>query len=136
MPFITWQASLNTGVESIDSQHKVLVRIINDLAKANAAGEGHTVLVGIFNDLVDYTHTHFNDEESLMKEHDYDDFSEHRAEHRRFTDQIEMHAQRFEAGSLKVDDNLLTYLKSWLLTHIMSTDRGYIPTFEDAGLLS
>jgi hemerythrin-like metal-binding protein len=134
MPLITWGKKLEVGIGIIDSQHRRLVDLINQLDKATEEGRGNEVVGETLKGLIDYTHTHFRTEEDLLKEHDYEDYDLHRREHRIFTDQIEIYRDRLNAGSLRISSNVMGYMRGWLLTHIGSSDRAYIRTLKDAGV--
>jgi hemerythrin-like metal-binding protein len=134
MPLITWGKKLEVGIGIIDSQHRRLVDLINQLDKATEEGRGNEVVGETLKGLIDYTHTHFRTEEDLLKEHDYEDYDLHRREHRIFTDQIEIYRDRLNAGSLRISSNVMGYMRGWLLTHIGSSDRAYIRTLKDGGV--
>ena len=134
MPLITWGPKLEVGIEIIDSQHKRLVNLINKLDEATKEGRGAEVVAETLKGLIDYTHTHFTTEQELLKEHNYEDYKLHCREHRIFTDQIEIYRDRLDAGSLRISDDVMGYMRGWLLTHIGSSDRAYIKTLKDAGV--
>ena len=134
MALITWGKKLEVGIGIIDSQHRRLVNLINQLDKAIEEGRGNEVVADTLKGLIDYTHTHFRTEEELLKEHDYEDYDLHCREHRIFTDQIEIYRDRLDAGSLRISSNVMGYMRGWLLTHIGSSDRAYIRTLTDAGV--
>jgi hemerythrin len=133
MALVTWGPSLEIGVRTIDSQHKRLVDLINQLDDAQKQGRGNEVIRETLDGLVDYTHTHFRTEEDLLKKHDYD-LAFHRREHRIFTDQIEIYQHRYSAGSLRITDDVMRYIHGWIVTHIGTSDRAYIETLKDAGV--
>ena len=134
MPLITWGPKLEVGIGIIDSQHRRLVKMINDLDQAINDNRAAEILGKTLKGLVDYTHTHFRTEEDLLKEHDYEDYALHCREHRIFTDQIEIYRDRLDAGSLRLSDEVMGYMRGWLLTHIGSSDRAYRSTLLDAGV--
>ena len=134
MALITWGPSLEIGIGIIDSQHRRLVDLINELHEAIEKGRGNAVVGETLKGLADYAQTHFRTEEELLKKHGYDDLDLHCREHHIFTDQVQIYQVRFEAGSLKISDSVLGYLRGWLVTHIGSSDRDYIPTLKDAGV--
>ena len=105
MPLITWTPKLETGIAIIDSQHKRLVDIINELDEARKAGRSNEVLGAMLEELVEYTFTHFRVEEKLMENHQYEQLDEHRGEHRIFTDHIEMERSSFDGGSGQILPN-------------------------------
>ncbi len=134
MPLITWGPKYETGLNVIDVQHRGLVDLIYKLNDSLEEDRGADVMAGVFDDLLQYVHVHFRDEENLMKVHEYDDFPEHSRQHDIFTSQMEMYRESFQDGSKVVSADLLEYLRSWLLTHITSTDRGYISLFKEVGI--
>lgn len=133
MPLITWGPQLETGIASIDAQHKRLVDIINKFSDAVTEGRKNEELGAIFDELVAYTETHFTFEEKLMESHGYEEIVEHRREHRIFTDQIKMDRDNFKAGVWECEDRLMDYLRGWLVNHIQASDRAYVPTLTEAG---
>jgi hemerythrin-like metal-binding protein len=134
MALITWGPKLEIGIGIVDSQHRRLVDLINQLNEAIEGGRGVAVVGETLEGLIDYTHTHFRTEEDLLKEHNYEDYDLHRREHRIFTDQIEIYRDRLDAGSLRISSEVMEYMRGWLLTHIGSSDRAYIRTLKDAGV--
>ena len=134
MPLITWGPQLDTGIAIIDSQHKRLVDIINELNDAVTAGRSDEIMGAILDELIAYTETHFSVEEKLLSSHDYDDLENHRKEHRVFTDQIKMDRDNFHSGVKQVEERMMRYLRGWLLNHIQASDQAYVPTLKQAGL--
>jgi hemerythrin-like metal-binding protein len=134
MALITWGPTLEVGIGIIDSQHRRLVDLINQLDTAQEEGRGNEVVGETLKGLIDYTHTHFRTEEELLEKHSYEDYDLHLREHKIFTDQIEIYLDRFNAGSLRISGNVMAYMRSWLLTHIGSSDRAYTRTLKDAGV--
>ncbi len=134
MALITWGPKLEIGIGIIDSQHRRLVNLINQLHEAIQEGRGSEVVGETLKGLIDYTHTHFRTEEELLKEHNYEDYALHCREHRIFTDQIEIYRDRLDAGSLRLSDEVMGYMRGWLLTHIGSSDRAYRSTLKNAGV--
>jgi hemerythrin-like metal-binding protein len=134
MPLITWGPKIEVGIEIIDSQHRRLVDMINELNDAMEGGRGGKAVGSTLKGLIEYTHTHFQTEERLLKEHDYEEYALHCREHRIFTDQVEIYQDRFNAGFLDISSNVMSYLRGWLLTHITSSDRAYVRTLKDAGV--
>ena len=134
MPLITWGPKLEIGIGIIDSQHRRLVNLINQLDEAIAEGRGSEVVGETLKGLIDYTHTHFRTEQELLKENNYEDYALHCREHRIFTDQIEIYRDRLSAGSMRISSDVMGYMRGWLLTHIGSSDRAYIRTLKDAGV--
>ena len=135
MPLITWGPQLETGIAIIDSQHKRLVDIINEMNDALVEGRSDEIMSAIFDELVDYTETHFKVEEKLLASHDYEDFENHRREHRVFTDQIKMDRDNFNAGVWQLDQRMMDYLRGWLMNHIQVSDQANFIANVSTGLI-
>jgi hemerythrin len=134
MPLITWSPRLDTGIAIIDSQHKRLVDIINQLNDALETGRSKEIMGAIFDELIAYTETHFGIEEKLMESHNYEDLEEHRRAHRAFTEQIRMDRYNFGVGAWSYEEKLKDYLRGWLVNHIAASDQAYVPTLKEAGV--
>jgi hemerythrin-like metal-binding protein len=134
MPLITWGPQLEFGINTIDSQHKRLVNMINKLDDAMKGGRGGQEVASTLEGLVEYTHTHFRAEEELLKDNGYEDYDLHCREHRIFTDQIEIYRDRVNAGFMDISKDVMSYMRGWLLTHIGNSDRAYVGTLKGAGV--
>ena len=134
MAAIDWTARLETGIETIDKQHRRWVGMYNDLDSAVQEGREQQALGEVLEALVEYSSYHFRTEEALMEHAEYDaeELELHRREHRVFTDQIVLYRDRTAAGFQRVTPEVVAYLRDWLVTHITATDRGYIRAIKDA----
>lgn len=122
MALIPWKEQYNTGVELIDSQHRNLVNIINELHEAREHGSVQQALNEVLPRLVDYTVYHFNSEEAYMEEHGYANLEKHRESHQLFKEQIlEIVDHEYDEQVYSLD-MLSMYLKMWLLQHILVDD--------------
>jgi hypothetical protein len=65
MTFIAWEQKYNTGIKEIDTQHKRLVDIINELYDARHSQSSQAVLNVILSRLIDYAEYHFDFEEAI-----------------------------------------------------------------------
>ena len=119
---IQWDESLSMGIPSIDVEHKQLVHAANDLACAIVDGEGAVNLKVFFDKLLDYTNTHFKNEEALFDEYDYPEKEEHKKEH----DRLRQHVIEFNREKdVRFASNMVEFLESWLFDHILGSDFSY-----------
>ena len=124
MPLITWSQRLSVDVKQSDEQHKKLVGLINDLHDAMKAGKGHEVLGTIFLSMIDYTKTHFADEERLLQAHGYTDLAGQQTSHRQFIKEVDQMFGDFKGGGV-VTLTVMGFLKKWLEHHIQVDDKRY-----------
>jgi hemerythrin-like metal-binding protein len=126
MGIMNWDASLHTGHEKVDSDHKRLVDLINRLGDAMAKGQGKDVCGKVLNELVTYARTHFSTEERLMAVHDYDGQVDHKGQHERFIRDVAAFKARFDSGSAMLSISILNFLKTWLADHIKLSDKEFV----------
>ncbi len=127
MPFIEWSDRLVTGVREADEQHKKLVNLVNELYDAMKAGKGKEVIDKILNELVSYANYHFNTEETLMSKYGFPELSAHKKEHEGFTAKVKEFLDKKAKGEATLTMEVMTFLKDWLVKHIMGTDKKYGP---------
>jgi len=119
---IKWEKNFEVGIDKIDAQHKVLVQIINDFISAKLEHKENEILGQTLSKLVDYTKTHFADEEKIMLEFHYFGLVEHKGQHNILIKQIVQILQHLKSGSLAVNEELFSLLRNWLLKHVLEHD--------------
>lgn len=120
-----WLEKYSVGIPQIDAQHQGLIRLINDLHAAMAAGQGKQVVGKILDDLVRYTEVHFRSEEDFMRQKAYSKLVAHQAIHKTLTAQVVDLRQKYASGKLMLTLEVMQFLKSWLADHIMGHDHQY-----------
>jgi hemerythrin len=119
-----WTQEFETGIPSIDAQHRQIVEFINGLDEAMRTGDKdgiERVLEGVLN----YTVTHFEFEEDLMQKAGFPGLKAHQQSHEFFMRKVSVLRGRFNAGE-DVATVLQNMLKGWLVSHIKGEDREYI----------
>ena len=122
---LTWTQQLATGVRQIDLQHQELIDIINELEAASTAGNKLAAIEEVLPRLAAYVLFHFGTEEAMLsnlsQEHAKAHQQMHRLQHAVFTERVhQLCAQPLAEVDL---DAFNLYLQSWLLAHILKTDR-------------
>ena len=125
MPLLEWDETLSVGIAEMDQQHRRWIDISNKLHDAMRQGRGDDVKVAMLNELLAYTKVHFSDEERLMQEYAYPEFAAHKRLHESFTSEIMRFKTKLEAGRMVTSVTVGSFLKGWLLTHVMQIDRKY-----------
>lgn len=131
--FIQWNAKYEVGIPKIDSQHKHLVELCNELHESIVsdnplAQKQH--LVSTLKECVAYVGTHFKDEEKLMQAAGYEDFSAHKAKHDMFTKQVLETAQNLNSQDRLASIKFVKFLYEWLISHISYEDKQYVPVVD------
>lgn len=125
---IVWNDNLVTGVVEIDEQHRILVNSINEANNRLTSNVSVEVLDKITQDLLSYALYHFETEETLMQIYNYSDTQQedlnlHMQQHRTFSSMVVSVREGLKAGHLISREELLTFLNSWLINHILNTDK-------------
>lgn len=125
MNFFYWNKNFEVGIESIDSQHRRLVDLINGLAAAITEGGKLPDVRSLFGELMDYAAVHFSDEEALMATSPLPaaDQERHRMAHRGFVEKVREIVQRPDLLQADVAEQVLEFLTTWLISHILGNDK-------------
>jgi hemerythrin len=134
MPLIQWSSALSVKVTTIDSQHQVLIKMINDLHEAMRARKGHEAMEKSLEGLVDYTKTHFSEEEALLERNKYPDIKAHKTQHVAFVKRTEEFKAQFHKGEIGLTVQVMSFLSDWLKNHIQGTDQKYSKFLNDHGV--
>ena len=120
-----WKATYNVGIPQVDSQHKQLVKLINDLHAAMQSGKAKDVMGSIIDQLIVYTERHFNDEETMLRTRGYSRLAAHHAIHVDLTRQVIELRDKFKSSHLVLSIEIMHFLRDWLATHILTHDLAY-----------
>ena len=116
---------MSVGVDLLDSDHRVLMNIINSLAEIargprtprNAERIGNTL-----DTLVTYTKSHFGREEKVMVASGFPGLDAHHGEHENFIRDVGEMSERIGRDEEGAVGELAAYLKSWWEHHILIQD--------------
>lgn len=133
MAVINWDEKYSVGVKELDSQHKQLIAILNDLYEAMHKQKTNEVLGQIFSKLVNYTKVHFSTEENYMSQYNYPDLNAQKKEHEAFTQKVINFKSAFDEGRTSFSVSLAAFIKDWLLNHISVSDKKYGPFLNEKG---
>jgi methyl-accepting chemotaxis protein/hemerythrin len=131
---MTWDDSLSVNVAEIDGQHKELVSLINELNESMRSGRGKRALLDVFTRLKEYTVHHFATEEALFAKFNYPGRLAHEKEHERLVNSVLELEAKFQRGQVAVTNEVMDFLKKWLLNHINGTDKRYSSFFNKNGV--
>lgn len=126
MAMFDWRGEFSVGIEAIDTDHKFLVSLINQLDKAVAEGQGKEAIGNVLNALYDFTEYHFAREEHMMAACGYPDMDRHAMQHKAMTAQVMEVRDDYLAGQTNgIDHAVLEFLEDWLGNHIICHDLLY-----------
>ncbi|MDR0643990.1 MAG: bacteriohemerythrin [Treponema sp.] len=125
--FVRWDDHYSVGIPAIDSQHKELLNLTNELYDACQLGDeaARSYFRDIIHKAVEYAKFHFSAEEQIMKRIKFPEIAEHKKEHRSFVRRVLADVESFESGKLFVPNTFVRFLKDWILTHVAMSDQKY-----------
>ena len=115
-----WKPEYSVGDDHLDDQHKGLIELIDMLENESRMGE-------VLERLEVYVDEHFRDEERILENSSYPDIAAHKQQHKAFEEWLAVSRRAFrepEVASM-LRDSIRAYLKSWLVNHIMVSDKDY-----------
>jgi hemerythrin len=133
MVLMEWTSAFSVNLETIDAQHKKLVGYINELYDALMEKRERKIITRLFNDLEEYTHTHFGFEEVCFDKFEYEKKDAHILQHKEFIRQLAVMKKQISEDNQDVED-LLEFLVNWLIHHIKGTDHMYAKCFHEHGV--
>lgn len=120
MEKMEWKDAYSVGNDRMDSQHKGLIALINAL-------DGETETSEVLDKLGHYVDEHFREEEALLKASGYPALAAHMEQHKTFEEWFAGQRSMFDdgGGTDRLREGIRSYLKVWLMNHILFTDKSY-----------
>lgn len=122
---LPWSDALKIGIPMVDDEHHGLVNAMNELHALLVLGHERQGCQEALVAMTEYVHTHFAHEEALMAETGFPRLEAHRELHRHFAEHVaELNATcpAPAADAKNKADDLLNYLRDWLINHILGAD--------------
>jgi hemerythrin-like metal-binding protein len=123
-----WKETYRLGVETIDSQHQQLFKMVDNLLRViddSKHGDYKKECADAISFLYDYTVKHFQFEEGYQASIGYADIEAHKLQHKRFVMTVDNFAKRMIDSDydMKVVKAFSGSLVAWLNYHVAETDQ-------------
>lgn len=132
---------MGVDIELIDSHHKELLHIINDLATTIEENSQKDDILGIVNRIIKYAHYHFSIEEAFFERFHYDDSEAHKEEHNKFFKDFEEIRDELKEidgyrgkSVIRISEDVFEYITTWFVQHVTGSDRKYVKLFKEHGI--
>ncbi len=136
MPFMEWRDEYSVHHATLDFDHQMLINIINQLHDAIQTKQDTAVIGMVIGSLKRYVETHFKREETVMRECRFPDLKAHARKHREIEATVNDVLTLFQRAPQEVDSQeVLRFLKTWLVNHILKSDMKYAPYVAHEGRL-
>jgi hemerythrin-like metal-binding protein len=122
-----------TGNSVIDADHKRLVELSNDLVKTVTESRSRDEVGKALSGLIAYTAEHFAREEEIWQKNGLPSFEEHKQIHAELVAKVLAYEADFKAGKSEIGDDLLSFVRSWLVDHVFQTDKVAVLKIRKAG---
>ena len=131
MIFFIWKDEYLTNIGELDAQHQKLVELINDfyadLLQHKESDQKQSSIVKTLERLMAYSLYHFEAEEKLMLQYEYPGYEKHKEEHERFKLHVARLMKEQNETMPVLPFPLVVFLKDWLTSHVLKTDKQYGP---------
>jgi hemerythrin len=134
MALMTWSNKYSVGIKALDSQHRAMMRILNELHAAAMRGKAREVASSLLGQWVSLANGHFATEEELMESTRYPGLAGHRAKHQELSGQVAEFASRHEQDDATVYTPLLYFVRDYQTKHMQTEDREYAPWLKAHGV--
>ena len=131
MAYISWDEKYSVNNREIDSQHKTIIRLINELDDSPAGKNPKGGIERVLLELVKYTAYHFSYEEKLLVQFGYPQIKEHMSQHNSLIEELKQFMIRNSNENELPAEDLKHFLSDWLKSHIMRSDKKYSTYLSD-----
>ena len=124
--YVTFDDTLVTGNEMIDSQHKEWIDRINQLMKSCETDKEKQAAMKMLDYMADYADFHFAAEEKLQEENAYPLLEAHKGQHAAFVkavEELQEMLEEEEGPSEAFVEAVKKNVVDWLLNHICVWDK-------------
>ncbi len=124
-PLLYEAATMATGVETVDQQHRQLIDMVNQLETAAREGKARDEVDRMLNFLGEYVQIHFSAEERIMAERQCPALEKNKKAHAALIATYVQwrHKYEKEGAKLSLVMDLKNILSKWLVGHICGVDR-------------
>jgi hemerythrin-like metal-binding protein len=118
----SWGDEYEVNVMQIDVQHRMLLKLIDNIHDCVEARVDKIVLKDLLDELAEFTRMHFLSEEQLMKAHGFPDLIEHHEEHRALLQHLNELVMKVSNGKFPTFYSDYDISSDWALVHISDQD--------------
>jgi len=119
---LTWMDEYALGIEEVDTDHRALIELINNLYAALDAGASDKDIVRFLAEVHMRIAAHFAVEERLMRRTGYAEYDAHKGDHARLLDEILDMIEDYSEVYALTPELLGTRLENWFMVHFRSHD--------------
>jgi hemerythrin len=122
MPLLEWKQEFALGVPDVDHEHRELIELINVLYAHLEQKDSAISVEDFLGEIYAKISAHFALEEKIMREHTYDQYEDHKADHERLLDEIRDIMDAYEDDARFDKNELAACLSTWFTEHFKTKD--------------
>ncbi|NIR29895.1 MAG: hemerythrin family protein [Gammaproteobacteria bacterium] len=122
MALIEWKEEFSVGVASVDHEHRELIELINDTHDHLVHTNEREAVADFLGEIYAKISAHFALEERLMREQEYDQYLDHKADHERLLDEIRDIMDYYLDTREFDEERFAAQLASWFTEHFKTKD--------------
>lgn len=127
MELVEWNDSFSVGNVLMDAHHRIFFQMIKEFSELPDKNNREAIKKRI-EFLLEYAAMHLGAEERLMLKANYPELDGHKAVHDAFVQELISVKNSFDNDPTSVSaDKILQIMQDWLVTHIMGSDKRYMP---------
>jgi len=137
MGMFTWNDGYLLGVPIIDSEHRKLFALADEVNESVIHGDNTRTQKELLTRFLNALVLHFEHEEGLMNHYQYPDIEDHADEHSTFSAQMMRLKRQLEAGAITLPLDSMQTVRHWFDRHIRRYDHllvRHIKTHDTIGL--
>lgn len=119
---LEWKDQYSVGVPAVDHEHQELIALVNELHEAIASEKSEDEVAEVFGDLFRSISAHFALEERFMREHGYDQSTQHKTDHERLLDELRDIMDDHSDGNDNSVERLTASVEAWFTNHFKTHD--------------
>ena len=124
MQRMIWTANGRMGFEEVDSQHRLLYAIANELLEIENPASQEQEIKYLLRHLRSYIDSHFKSEEELMAKHNYQGLPTHKQKHEKIIGEMK-EALTSSKSLTQLKSQLEDLLIGWIQSHILIEDKRF-----------
>ena len=122
---LIWTAEFSIGNTNIDTVHKSLVDIYNDLIEYTESKRNRIEFAMILSKMTDYSLVHFKKEEKYMQKMSYPELTEHKRLHKDYSYKVAMYNIDLLGINPPEIKEVINFIHIWWVDHILKIDKKY-----------
>ena len=122
---LNWSDEFSIGNTDIDTVHKSLIDIYNDLIEYVESKGNRKEFAMILSKMTDYSLVHFKKEEEYMQKMSYPELTEHKRLHKDYIYKVAMYNTDLLGADPPEIKNIIKFLNKWWIDHVLNIDKKY-----------